>query len=91
LSRSGRFRLAVPVRCSEACDVRLSVRGTGVTRALPAGRTVTLRYRSSAELGEQLLRRPRLRRPRVDLVVTDRAGNVVRTSRVVHVRVPPRA
>ena len=91
LSRSGRFRLSVPVRCSEACDVRLSVRDTGIARALPAGRTVTLRYLASAELGEQLLLRPRLRRPRVDLVVTDRAGNVVRTSRVVRrsrVRVP---
>ena len=37
LAAAGRFRLAVPVRCSEACDVRLSVRGTG-DRACAAGR-----------------------------------------------------
>ena len=44
LAGAGRFRLAVPVRCSEACDVRLTVRGISVVRALPAGRTTTLRY-----------------------------------------------
>jgi hypothetical protein len=84
-AEAGRFRLAVPVRCSEACDVRLTVRGEEVTRELPAGRTVTLRYRASAYLGELLLRRSRPLR--VALVVTDRAGNVVRSSRQLQVRV----
>ena len=77
----------MPVRCSEACDARLSVRGTGVARALPAGRTTTLRFRAPAELGRELRLRPRSHRVRVRLLVTDRAGNVVRSSRVVRVSV----
>ena len=86
LAASGRFRLAVSVHCSEACDARLSVRGTGPARALPAGRTTTLRYRAPAELARELRLHPRSRRLRVRLVVTDRAGNAVRSSRVVHAR-----
>ena len=65
--------------------------GVGVARALPAGRTVTLRLTAPPELARELLVRPRARRLRLELLVTDRAGNAVRSSRMLRVRVVGRS
>jgi hypothetical protein len=80
-TETGGFRVAVHVRCSEACDARLRVSLFGVVRALSAGRTATLRVRVSRATAREF----RGRRLRLGLLVTDRAGNVVRSSRVVRV------
>jgi hypothetical protein len=80
-TETGGFRAAARVQCSEACDVRLSIRGFGRSRALTAGRTATLRVRASRDLAREF----RGRRLRLLLLVTDRAGNVVRSSRMLRV------
>lgn len=93
---SGRFSVAVRVRCSEACDARLGLRGDdyryeGAVRALAAGRSTTLRFRVSPDTARRLLVRRSARRQRLELLVTDRAGNVVRRTRTLAVRLvhPP--
>ena len=91
-TRSGRVRAAVRVRCSEACDARLRLvhagrEGASAVRALAAGRGRTLRIRASAWLAEQLRLHPGQRTQRLELVVTDRAGNVTRLARRLRIRV----
>ena len=92
----GNISLTARVRCSEACDARLAFtggeddRGT-VSRALEAGRTGALRLRASDALQFELIAGRAARRLRVALLVTDRAGNLVRRSVALRVRVltPP--
>ncbi|WP_157591962.1 hypothetical protein [Solirubrobacter soli] len=91
-NRVGRFTARVRVRCSEACDARLAFPGAvdeynSVVRSLAAGRTQEFRLGPSAELVEKLLREPKSRRVHLQLVVTDRAGNIVRRTGVLRVRV----
>ena len=87
-TRSGRIALAVPVTCSEACDVRVQIDvGDAIARSIPARRRTTVRLRGSSGLAQTLLLRVRDRRLRVRLEVADRAGNLVRRSAVVRVRV----
>ncbi len=81
-TRVGELRTRVPVRCSEACDVRLEVGGYSRVRSLPAGRTVKL-----GVLFGGLASHPGNRRFRVRLTVSDRAGNVVRRASTLRIRV----
>ena len=97
-TRTGRFTARVRVRCSEACDARLTsatseYREVEVALSVPAGRARTLRLQG-ADLADDLLRDPKTRRLRLRLVVTDRAGNLVRrtgTMRVPVIEKPIRA
>ena len=96
-TRSGVVRFRIPVRCSEACDarVRLVDRRTGaemvsVVRNLEADRETTVRLKAPHYFAAQLLLHKRARRPRLEVLVTDRAGNVSRRSRTVTVRVVDR-
>ena len=81
-TRGDRLRVRVPVRCSAACDARVDIGLSSVVRSLAAGR--------SAQLGVTLTglsAHPGNRRFRVHLTVADRAGNVVRRSSTLRVRV----
>ncbi len=78
-TRTGRFRIRVPVRCDEACDVRLAAGSRDDDLlALSAGRSGTVQV--------VVLDRVRSGRLRLSLEVADRSGNVTRRSRVVRVR-----
>ncbi|WP_028063476.1 hypothetical protein [Solirubrobacter soli] len=81
-TRTADLRVRVPVRCSEACDVTLSVAGFTDARSLPAGRTVTL-----TALVHRLDTHPGNRRLAVRLWAADRAGNVVQRASTLRVRV----
>ena len=90
-TRTGRLAVAVRVRCSEACDARLTatagkVDGGRASRAIAPRKVVTLRLPSVPELTRELRRHPRSRRVHLELLVTDRAGNVVRQRRTLRVR-----
>jgi hypothetical protein len=92
---TGRVTLRVPVRCSEVCDVRLRlldrrdhVELAGVTRRV-AGR-VTMRLRVPSWAASDILITRRKRTPRLELLVTDRAGNVVHRSRTLRFRIVER-
>ncbi|HEY6892481.1 MAG TPA: hypothetical protein VI300_32045 [Solirubrobacter sp.] len=93
----GNIVVTARVRCSEACDARLAFPGGeedrgNVSRALAAGRTGTLRLRASDALQYALVvTRGTRRNLRLALLVTDRAGNLVRRSSIVRVRIlkPP--
>jgi hypothetical protein len=76
------LRVRVPVRCSEACDARLEVAGFSSVLSLPVGRTTAFHAVSSG-----LETHPGRRRFRMRLTVSDRAGNVVRRSSTLTVRV----
>lgn len=97
-TRSGHVRLRIPVRCSEACDVRVRIIDRtaddrvidGTDRAVPAGRRVLLRFSTDWPFAYRVLTERRARRPRLELLVADRAGNTVRRSRTLHVRVVDR-
>jgi hypothetical protein len=92
LSRRGRIRTRVRVRCSEACDVRARLivpRSHGLELA-PANRGLGPRRAGRVAIATHADEAPRLkhaRRLRVAVLVTDRAGNIARRSRVVRVRV----
>ena len=98
-TRDARVTLAVRVRCSEACDARLTIPAPDdtnlfdidvfgdVVQALDPGRTTTLRVRLRSDIAHELVRNPRARRLRMRLVVTDRAGNLVRRGATVRVPV----
>jgi hypothetical protein len=92
-TRTAMLRFRVPVRCSQACDARLSLVGSdGVewdhsVRALPAGRRVVLRLRGSDDYARRALSDAKYRRPRLRLLVADRAGHVEARSRTLRVRV----
>jgi hypothetical protein len=91
-TRTGRIAVAVRVRCSEPCDVRLTaatgeVRGGRVARAVTPGRVATLRLPSAPEFERQLLYHPRSRKVRLELLVSDRAGNRTRQTHTLRVRV----
>jgi hypothetical protein len=91
-TRTGRFTARVRVQCSELCDARLSFvsdeyDGFGVVRSLAAGRARVLELRADNRLAAELRRNPKARRVRLRLVVTDRAGNVVRRAGLLRVRV----
>ena len=93
--------LSIPVRvsCSEDCDARVSIapltnanliddfEPDAVAQTLRAGKAMTLRLRTAGEPAFELVRNPRARRLRLRLVATDRAGNLVRRSWSVRVRV----
>jgi len=102
----GRIVVTVGVRCSEACDARLAfdprevrdgevdtgdIGVSAVAGAVEAGRATDLRLRASDWLQWALITHPQIRRLPLRLVVTDRAGNVVRRSVTLRVRVrkPP--
>jgi hypothetical protein len=93
----GNIVVTARVRCSEACDARLVFAGGeedrgNVSQALLAGRSGTLRLRASDALEYELVvTRGAQRNLRLTLLVTDRAGTLVRRSAVVHVRIlrPP--
>jgi hypothetical protein len=53
----------------------------------PPPLTATMRLGAGPELPETLLREPSSRRVRLQLLVTDRAGNVERRSRTIRIRV----
>lgn len=81
-ARARRRDFSVSLSCSEACDVRLSLRTSGSelaarVRELAAGETATLRVRAPG-FG---------RRARLELLVSDRAGNVTRLARRVTYRI----
>lgn len=80
----GRLQLRVPVRCSEACVVRVDFAGEVVVRELEAGRPTTFRI---GIVANSLLGRPGRRALSLALLVADRAGNVTRRSQTVLVRV----
>jgi hypothetical protein len=91
-TRTGRLAVTVRVRCSEACDARLSatagkVNSGHVSRAITPGRVATLRLPNEPEFRRELRVRPHSRRVHLELLVTDRAGNLVRQRRSVRVRV----
>jgi hypothetical protein len=91
-TRTGRLAVTVRVRCSEACDARLTatagkVDGGRASRAIAPGKVATLRLPSEPEFRSELRRHPRSRRVHLELLVSDRAGNVVRQRRTVRVRV----
>jgi hypothetical protein len=94
---TGRAVFRIPLRCSEACDVRVRVldRRTrlevaAIARALPAGRRWIAHVRVPRESANSVLLSKRARRPRLELLVTDRAGNVARTARTVRIPVVDR-
>jgi hypothetical protein len=91
-ARTGRLAVTVRVRCSEECDARLTatagkVDGGRASRAIAPGKVATLRLPSEPEFTRELRLHPRSRRVHLQLLVTDRAGNVVRQRRTVGVRV----
>ncbi|MDA0161237.1 hypothetical protein OM076_13240 [Solirubrobacter ginsenosidimutans] len=92
----GNIVVTARVRCSEACDARLAFAGGendrgNISQALEPGATETLRLRASDELQYELIAGRAARRLRLTLLVTDRAGNLVRRSVALRVRVlePP--
>src|SRR6185436_8731772 len=90
-TRNGRFTAPVRVQCSEACDARLTTAAgeyteVAVARSVPAGGARVLRLRVGGNLADELRRDPKVRRLRFRLVVTDRAGNLVRRSDTLRVR-----
>jgi hypothetical protein len=94
---SGRATFRVAMRCSEACDVRVRVldRRTGaemgaIARALPGGRRMTAQVRIPRLWANSVLLSKRAQRPRLEVLATDRAGNVARLARTVHIRVVDR-
>jgi hypothetical protein len=91
-TRTGRLAVTVRVRCSEACDARLTATAGKLdseraSRAIPRGKVATLRLPSDPEFRRELRLHPRSRRVHVELLVADRAGNVVRQRRTMRVRV----
>jgi hypothetical protein len=91
-TRTGRLAVTVRVRCSEACDARLTatvgkIDGGHASRAIAPGKAATLRLPNAPELTRELRLHPGSRRVHLELLVTDRAGNVVRQRRTVRVRV----
>lgn len=95
-TRTGRLSVRVRVRCSEACDARLvattgEVSGRRDVRHVAPGQAATLRLPGSSELEHELRSNPRSRRVRLELLVSDRAGNLVRQRQTVRVKViePP--
>jgi hypothetical protein len=62
------------------------VDGGRASRAIAAGEVATLRLPSEPELRRALRLHPRSRRVRLELLVTDRAGNLVRRRQTVRVR-----
>jgi hypothetical protein len=95
-TRRGEVTFHVPVRCSEACDVRLRLlaRAGGevasAVRELPADRAATLRLETPRHFARRMLMSKRARRPRLEVVVSDRAGNVARRARTVRFRIVDR-
>jgi hypothetical protein len=92
LTRSGLVRSRALVTCSEACDVRFRVRVTpdgelqAAVRSLPAGRRTPITLPLDKRVSE-ILRNPYDGGPdRLEVLVTDRAGNVTRRSRHVMVK-----
>ncbi len=91
-TKTGAVVLRVPVTCSEACDarVRLSARGielASAVRELAASRPATLALKTAGFEALRLLADRRLRQPRLQVLVTDRAGNVARRSGTVAFRI----
>ncbi len=88
--------LRVPVTCSEACDASVRLldrRGTPfaeTVRELVAGKRTTFAVRLDRLGALGMLASQRARHPRIEVVVTDRAGNVARMSRTVTFRVVDR-
>lgn len=96
-TRTGVVAFRIPVRCSEACDVRVRLidrrttfEADAAVRSLPAGRDATVRLTTAGSFSHELLLSPRARRPRIEVLATDRAGNVARAARTVSVRIAPR-
>ena len=95
-TRTGRVRLTIPVSCVEACDARVRLvarRGIevrSVVRELPPGGAMTARLAIPRWFANELLISRRARRPRLEVLVTDRAGNVASRSRAVVIRVVDR-
>jgi hypothetical protein len=92
-TKTAHVTFRIPVTCSETCDasVRLVDR-RGVTvaesvRELAGGRRTRMTLRVQGFLALQLLAYRRLRHPRIEVLVTDRAGNVVRKSGTVTFRI----
>ena len=81
---TGRLRLRVPVRCAEACVVRVEFADESVTRELAAGATTTFPL---GNIGTSLLAEPGLRRLPLLVLAADRAGNLTKRSQSVRVRV----
>jgi hypothetical protein len=84
-TRTGRVTFRIPVTCSEACDARVRLIDPdvgfpleSVVRELPAGVTTTVRLKTPGHAA---------RRTRLEVLVTDRAGNVARESRRVRFRI----
>lgn len=92
--RTGAVDVSARVRCSKACTARFEWPGLwngpwyGEAVELPPGVTKTVRLRAD---DERFLSPRHSGRLRVALVVTDRAGNVVRQPRIYRLRVvrPP--
>jgi hypothetical protein len=91
-TRTGRIAVKVRVRCSEICDTRLEantgeISGGRVARAVVPGGVATLRLPNAPEFERELLFNPRARKIRLELLVSDRAGNLQRQTRTIRIRV----
>jgi len=95
-TKTARVTFRIPVTCSEACDA--SVRLTDGTdfvlaesgRELAGGRRTTLTLRVKGFVAVQMLAYRRLRHPRLEVLVTDRAGNVALQRATVAFRIVDR-
>jgi hypothetical protein len=98
-TRTARLRIGIPVHCSEACDVRVRLLHgvdkvlASVTRAVTANRRVILPLRIRADIALLLLTDRTARRPRLEVLASDRVGNLARASGRLRIRIddPPRS
>jgi hypothetical protein len=96
-TRTARLRIGIPVRCSEACDVRVRLLHgvdevlASVARAVTANRRVILPLRIRADIALLLLADRTARRPRLEVLASDRVGNLARASGRLRIRIddPP--
>jgi hypothetical protein len=96
-TRTGRVILRIPITCSEACDARVRLVDPdigfpleSIVRELPAGVTTIVRLKTPGHVGREMLKSRRARRPRIEVLVTDRAGNLARSARRVRFRIVDR-
>ena len=91
-TRTGRIAVTVRVRCSEVCDIQLEAAagktpGGRVVRAATPGRAAKLRLPNVPDFERELLFNPRSREVQLKVLVTDRAGNLVRQRHTKRIRV----
>ncbi len=91
-TKTGEVTLRVPATCSETCDATVQLVGgrriyASAVRELAASQQETLELRIDFFPGLLFVAGRRLRHPRLEVVVTDRAGNAARTSGTVAFRI----